>query len=343
MQTDRTSRKSQHKIVCSVAQGVTDYDLTASDLMDENIAPLSDYTSEKDIFDDIIERPHSFESEEDVFSWFSDILADSPAANALLTEAVRTGWHIGLAALGNSGYHIDVPSKKLYLDCHDMTPAALGRSLYFRNSALFTFIKALRDIWHEERWSAFEELYTPEDILMLERIRAADCDCVALLSGWELRGAGYTDLWRHLIGTCESDMAMIFTRFLERDPSGLFNGSALAHAFRQWFADEGRVDGCDHDVLEHLDELLQVSDKRNPFGENKLSAACIEALSELPDGMRYLKSLGNTIRTDPFFVGLSDPINQTHLLHLIYDLEVTMAGNVPFQDRDLARRIFPDG
>jgi hypothetical protein len=53
--------------------------------------------------------------------------------------------------------------------------------------------------------------------------------------------------------------------------------------------------------------------------------------------------MGETIRRDPFFAGLNDPINQTHLFHLIYDTEVTMVNNVPFRDARLARKIFPSG
>ena len=136
-------------------------------------------------------------------------------------------------------------------------------------------------------------------------------------------------------------MAMIFTKVLERDPSAVFDGSALAYAFRQWYASDHRVDSCDHETLESLDDLLFISETRNPFGHRKLEDSRIEEMSALPDGTCYLQGKGETILSDPIFSGLNDPINQSHLFHLIYDIEVTMVNNVPFQDGRLARKIFP--
>ncbi len=136
-------------------------------------------------------------------------------------------------------------------------------------------------------------------------------------------------------------MAIVFTRFLERDPGALFNGAALAYAFRQWYADTARVDGVDHDTLERLDDILGGMDQPASFGQNRLDETVLEDLATLPDGTRYLQGLGEGILRDPFFAGLNDPINQTHLFHLIYDLEVVMVNNVPFRDARLARMIFP--
>jgi hypothetical protein len=124
----------------------------------------------------------------------------------------------------------------------------------------------------------------------------------------------------------------------------LFDGSALAYGFRQWYADESRVDGCDHETLESYDDiLLQHEGTHHPFGENRLSAEIIESMACLPDGRCYLRGLGETILRDPFFAGLHDPVNQTHLFHLMYDMEVVMVNNVPFRDVSLARKIFPQG
>ncbi|QQG36408.1 MAG: hypothetical protein HYS17_01035 [Micavibrio aeruginosavorus] len=293
-------------------------------------------------YDSILAQPFSFEAHEDIGAWLAAILADSPTASRLWVEAERAGWQVGFADLKNSGSLIDIPSQTVLLDTYALSASALGRSPYFRNELLICFVRALRDIWHEQRYQALEDEFMPESLLMIERVRSADCDTAALLVGWELRGAGYTDVWRHLIGAEEGDMALVFTRFLERDPSALFDGSALAYAFRQWYADESRVDGCDHDTLEAMDDILLSYDgKVRPFGERRASVADIEALTTLPDGRCYLRGLAETILRDPFFAGLHDPVNQTHLFHLMYDMEVVMVNNVPFRDARLARLIFP--
>jgi hypothetical protein len=282
-----------------------------------------------------------FQTEDDIFSWCAAVLAESPAAGRLLAGAAAHGWSIGLAELGSGGFYLDSGQRHVLLDRFSMHPLMLGRSVYFRNALLTTLIRALRDIWHEENDPAFESDYRPEHVLMLERIRAADCDTVTIQAGWELRGAGFTDVWRHILGSEEGDMALVFTRYLERDPGAMFDGAALACTFRQWYADHARVNACDHETLEALDDILLGGDAHNPFGARDLIAATVEALAVLPDGLNYLAGLGRTILADPVFAGLHDAVNQAHLFHLMYDMEVTMVNNVPFRDSKLARRIFP--
>ncbi len=327
----------------ALAHDLEIFDLTRPD---EGCAPLTAFSAvslpaQLD-YDYIVQLPLSFETHDDILAWTAAMLADSPAASRLWIDAESAGWQVGLADLKNGGFYLDMVEQIVLLDNYALSPAALGRSPYFRNALLVSLVRALRDIWHEEKSGAFEDEFAPEDALMLERVRAADCDTVTMLVGWELRGAGYTDVWRHLIGAEEGDMALVFTRFLERDPASLFDGAALAYAFRQWYADESRVDGTDHETLETLDDiLLNHTGTTAPFGDRRLTADDIERLACLPDGRCYLKGLGDTIMRDPFFAGLHDPVNQTHLFHLMYDMEVVMVNNVPFRDAKLARLIFP--
>lgn len=319
------------------------YDLTSPDEGRTTLTAFCDVDLPDALdYDAIIQLPSGFQDNEDIMAWAAAMLADSPTGSRLWVEAERAGWQVGITDLKNSGFSFDIEEQILLLDNYALSASALGRSPYFRNALIVALVRALRDIWHEQKSGTFENEFAPEAALMLERVRAADCDTIALLVGWELRGAGYTDVWRHLIGSEEGDMAMIFTRFLERDPTALFDGSALAYAFRQWYADESRVDGCDHETLEALDDvLLGYQGTATPFGERRLTVTDIERLSCLPDGRCYLKGLADTIMRDPYFAGLHDPVNQTHLFHLMYDMEVVMVNNVPFRDPRLARMIFP--
>lgn len=283
-----------------------------------------------------------FHSEYDALLWCARMMNESPTARSLCHDIDIEGWAVGLADLKNEGFYIDRDERLILLDHFALAPRALSRSAFFRNVLLTTFIRALRDAWHEKRLGDYSRDYAPEQVLMVERVRAADCDTVTILCGWELRAAGYTGIWRHLLGADEGDMAIVFSRFLERDPGALFNGAALAYAFRQWYADTARVDGIDHDTLEALDRLIdQEDDATHPFGKSPLQPRFIEELSTLPDGTCYLGGLGGGILRDPFYAGLHDPINQTHLFQMMYDMEVVMVNNVPFRDPSLARMIFP--
>lgn len=263
------------------------------------------------------ETIRAFQGELDALLWCVRLMNDSPTARRLCNEAAEAEWSVGLADLQNEGFYIDAEDRIILLDHFSLAPSAIGRSAFFSHVLLTTFIRALRDVWHDERLDSVERDYQPEQILMVERVRAADCDTVTILCGWELRAAGHTEVWRHLLGSEEGDMAIIFSRFLERDPGALFNGAALAYAFRQWYADTARVDAIDHDTLEALDDILEGSEQPDPFGQSRLSAEILEELSVLPDGTRYLSGLGGGILRDPFFAGLHDEINQTHLFQMI--------------------------
>jgi hypothetical protein len=291
---------------------------------------------------DPADKDFVFHGDEDILAWCIAVLQESPLARSLIEEVIATGWAFCLDDLNNGGFHLDVERRLCRVDHHSLTPLALSRSSYFRNSVLVSFVRALRDIWHEDRIGGIESKLAPEALIVLERLRSADGDTVALFAGWELKGAGHADVWRYIIGSDEGDLAMVFSRFLERGAAALSGGSALIYAFRQWFADDLRVNSCDHDTLEYLDEILNNSPERNPFGENLLNGALAESMSRLPDGTVYLRGFGESLVCDPFYAGMKDTVNQKHFMHLMRDMEVTMVQNVPFRDEKLARMIFPE-
>lgn len=342
MRSDRQTRRQNIKAIARPDGEITVYDFTREAPRISAMTDLAGYDA-PDTAESLIQQAYGFENYEHILDWSARMAALSPLVSSLWEEAQGRGWHIGLSELHNDGYHLDTQNKKLVLDHCSMPSSSLGRSTYFRNAYLANLVRGLRDIWHEGRHEPFEYHYGPEDVLMLERVRAADCDTVAVLAAWEWRGAGNGEIWRHMLGSPEGDMATIFVRFLERDPTALYDGAALAYTFRQWYVDHMRVDACDHMSLENLDDLLFDESGAQVFGSEKLDLAVIEELSLLPDGVCYLARHGQSIMEDPFFSGLKDPINQAHLFHLVYDMEVTMVNNVPFRDKKLARLIFPQG
>lgn len=316
-----------------------DYDLDANlnggDVFD--ITDLRPIETKK--FCNLDAYPHAFEKDFDVLSWATAMLSESPLALAHLKAAQDAGWAICLNDLGTDGFHLDVQNKIIELDHYGLEAASLGRSAFFRNSIICVLAKAFRDIWHEEKWGSFEGNYKPEAVVMLERARAADADSVAIVIGWELRQAGYTDVWRHILGSEESDMAQVLTNILERYPTAIYSGIALAHVFRQWYVDVSRVDALDHSTLEHMDYTLRGNDMREEkFGNKNAESHDFEILSTLPDGTVYLKELGETVSRDPFFSGLNDAINQAHLFQIVYDSKVTYVSGIPFRDAALARK-----
>ncbi len=266
----------------------------------------------------------------------------SPSAARMISEVAHHDWRIGIEDLGERDFHLDVPAKIVMLHDQGLGPEGFARSDYFRNALKVCLIRALRDIWQEIRHGGFDEDYAPDYILLLERVRAADCDVLSILVGWELRSEGQGNFWRHLIGSDEGDMAMTFSAYLERDPASQFNGRALAEAFKQWFNDPVRVNSCDHETLCYMDDILQEYPVGNPFGKRKPTHIGVEILSCLPDKTPYLRGLGDEILSDPAYSGLQDDINQAHFMQITHDMCVTYVEGVPFRDTMLAEKIFPD-
>ena len=187
--------------------------------LDDLYCDASAYYNEDTPEDD--DRMLVLEDKHDVLAWASAVLSASPSARAMYTEAMIAGWELSLEDLGGLDYHLDVPEKTIVLDNNALLDSALGRSEYFRNVMLVSFIRALRDVWQEKRHGAFAE-YEAESVLKLERVRAADLDIMAVLVAWELRSENIGGLWRHMIGSEEGDLAMRFSGYLERDPKAQF-------------------------------------------------------------------------------------------------------------------------
>ncbi len=287
-------------------------------------------------YDNLNALPYAFATDFDVLQWACALLSESLVGRALLQEAEQTGWSLSAGQLDHEGFHVNTIDKIIELDFYGMNPQALGQSTHYKYNFICVLAKALRDIWHEERWGDFEENYKPESVLLLERARAADADCLSILIAWELRGNGYDEVWRHVLAGDDGDIAQVLVNIINRYPSAQYNGLVLAHLFRQWYSDTDRLDAQDHNTLQHMDDVLEENDIR--FGGKKLNAQEFEFLSMLPDGNAYLETLGQTVATDPFFNGLSDPVNQSHLFQIIYDNKVTYVQDIPFRDAKLARK-----
>lgn len=292
---------------------------------------------------DFSDDSSEIDNHKDILGSCLGALLASPVARQLIKEAASDGWMLSIDEREGYDFHLDVMERQIVLDDNGLSAQALGRSEYFRHVIMVSLIRALRDVWQEKRHGGFDEEYGPEDILMLERIRAADCDVIAVLVAWELRSEGQGDLWRHMIGSEDGDIAMAFSGYLERNPAGTFDGGALCAAFKQWYRSVERINACDHETLEYMDFLVRDNRNTNPFGHEKLTPVGAEVLSCLPDKTAYLRGQGREILKDPFYAGLQDEINQAHLMQVLYDMKVVHVQGVPFRDTELAEKMFPGG
>lgn len=311
-------------------------------------------SSMQDLFEEILlhteDQPDLLSSVQDdkaLFLWALDLLAHSPMGLGLIRRAIENDWNIKVADLGTGGFHLDIPQKELTLDHYGLTADSLARSSFYRYEFVLNLVRGLRDIWQEARFGALERDMRPEAVLILERVRAADADTITVATIWELRCAGFNDIWRHLLGGDLSDLAAAYADKQQHKASVSSNKKAMADIFQLWFFNDARVKLVDHETLDTLDMVLEWAQEQterfNPFGEKFLSAKTVTALSCLPDKCAYLAPTAKRICADPEFMTINDPINEAHLFQIVYDMDVVLVDHVPFRDGALARKIFPDG
>ncbi len=283
-----------------------------------------------------------------LFLWALDCLAHCPTGLGLIRRAMDHDWSIHVSDLGTGGFHLDIPEKELTLDHYGLTADSLARNAFFRNEFIFSLIRGLRDIWQEIRFGAMERDYRPEALLMLERVRAADADTLCVAIAWELRKAGFGDIWRHLLSSDIGDLASLYSEYMNESGAAFLNNKeAMATIFEHWFYNEARVNRVDHETLNALDMVLEWAEEQEdcarPFGDKHLDYKVVTLISCMPDGKPYLGELAKRVSSDPEFATIHDSFNEAHLFQIVHDMDVVMVGHVPFRDGALARRIFPDG
>jgi hypothetical protein len=274
-------------------------------------------------------------------AWCIKTLVTSKIAAQMIEEAASENWTIEMDDLEAHDFHLDVPEKRLVINTHGLGIQSLRSSEYFTNLMLASLARAFRDIWQEKRHGGFEDQYGPESILMLERVRAADCDTLMVVVAWEMKENGNPEIWRHIIGSDEGDMAMVFSSSMEYFMGKDALYKSMYKTFRQWFISEERINICDHETLEYLD-LLIAQEGVEVFGHAYLTPLRLEILSCLPDRHAYLQNRGGELVADPLYAGMTNTVNQAHFMQIMHDIQSTIVAGVPFRSSELARKIFPE-
>lgn len=271
----------------------------------------------------LVERGESFSQ---TFS-FAPLLKESPGLCRLINEIDMDQWSFDVAANGEDAYNIDLEEGVVTL------PAKLKQGAK-QHAFLLNAIRALRDIWYEDNHFDMYEILRPDELLKWERIRSADLETFTVYVAWELRIAGHQALWRYLMGTDMGDMAMIFQAIMDTQTGTGAAPLAMLHAFRQWHMGEDRLNDTDSMTLSALDDIVLSSCEQEPFGDARIHGSDLEAR------ITYLKETEQMLSSPEFCVLPSD-INETHLFHIMSDLETIQVQGVRFRDKGLAAKLFP--
>lgn len=245
------------------------------------------------------------------------ILDQSPTGRMLVRFALLRDISVGLDPLLEPNSSFFYPQQN-HFDL-GYQPDLLQKSEKGVSRYLVSFVGALRRAWHHHAGHGPDVALKPDDFLRLCRCEEADIEAVTHLVGWELRSAGASFVWRHLLSGANGDISVVFERAIEENPRSQFDGAALKAAFNQWFAERERINGCDHMALEILDMALV--HRRGPIGSARLRREAIQDIGGLPAGGNYL---AGCLFTSGWYDGLDDDINRLHLRHIEDDIRRLM-------------------
>lgn len=276
------------------------------------------------------------------FAGLVEPLMYSPAFLGVLEE-LEVNWSINFEHLPDGDYAIDPDDASVWIDTTGMVPEVMEDSIYFSNTFRANIIRAVRDMWHFEHCGDRLPELEIGSAIKHERIKTADIETFFILCAWEIaQESEHSALWRHALGGDCGDMAIVFSRVLEKTQMGHNHMDlSMQEGFKQWYKDVQRVDTCDHYTLEEFDAMLMDEEQDAPHNV-KLRASEICKMTQRGCGHgSYLGDLNIRLLRDPAYSDIHDPINEAHLMHIMHDQEAVTVGGIAFRSQELAQKIFP--
>jgi len=251
-------------------------------------------------------------------------------------------WSIEHDDLNGLSYDLDIPNKKIIFHNYGLRHNQLMASSYFAPQYLLSVAEALRMVRHVEWLDGCISRYHPEAIIQIGRICVADAHIHKIITAWNFKLDDNESLWKHLLCSDLSDMALAFEQSFEHLlSSGMDDDMAMkksmAIAFNRWFADENRTRDCDHDTLNLIDQMI---DECTIFGGRKLEGHAIPCLTLMAgtDTSYIDQILCNDVLRNPYYRTVNDPINEAYLMQIINDMNKINVAGITFSDPDLAAR-----
>jgi len=251
-------------------------------------------------------------------------------------------WSIDYKDLNDIPYDLDIDQKTIFIHNFGLSEQALNQSSYFKPQSDLAMIESMRMVRHVEWLEGAMARYHPETILLVGRICVADCQIQKIVKSYNEKMNGNDLLWKHILCSDLTDMAQAFEKALEKfmDTGHDLNLSmrqSMAVAFNRWFSCHDRLQQCDHDTLNLMDDMIE---EGSQFGTKRLEHNAVVCLTLMTgDNTSYIDShLQKDILNNPYYRDVTNDINEIHLMHVINDMNKTHVNGVSFSDPQLAAR-----
>lgn len=278
-----------------------------------------------------------FFNDEDALIWGLTILCQSPMGRNFAFDARFEDWSLEVDDIEDGHPIINPQLRILILPRGTPSAETLSRSTYDRLQFLNNLARGLRMMWQDMHEVRARHDLTVDDQIFFERMRRADMDVMGLRILWDLKNQGYAAIWRHMLASDVSDVAIVANHFWNDQtyPAG------LTETFLTWMGSDHLLSPCDGRTLGDMDARLQKS-VQDVCGLSVLNADDILNIAHLPEGTSYLAPLARTLCYSREFRQIPELIHEAHLRQIVEECSELMIPSLTFHDSDLERKLFPD-
>lgn len=194
------------------------------------------------------------------------------------------------------GTVFDSERKTITVNPHQaLTEAATGLLTAMRQAFLYDQSAELKAV----------TMLQPQDAILVNRLIMADCDSLCAAFYWDMRLAGYHDIWAQALTGADYDLCAAYAMEAMMDFRALQTGQALRATVEKWFM-SARCKGLDRKTVQ---VLMAQKDKEACYGELTsftLLHDMIRVIGSRPAGENYLMPIISAVLSDSIFRDVRD-------------------------------------
>jgi len=186
-------------------------------------------------------------------------------------------------------------------------------------AACRTLIQSMRMAWNHKNGLLINPLsFQPEEAILVNRLIHADLDVTLISYLWDMKLAGYEDIWNKEMNSANYDLCSAYAMEAMTDFRSIKSGLAARATFEKWFL-SGRCKNFDREIIQtmlgcHTDIEISSSD-----ASRVVAIDIVAGLGNRPMGRNYLSAIVTQIMTDTMYSEVRDRSNANFLWFITFE------------------------
>jgi hypothetical protein len=207
-------------------------------------------------------------------------------------------------------------------------------------NATISTLKAMRLVWLQKQGALINPLaFQPEQAILINRMIAADNEIISIAMMWDMKLAGFEDMWNHAMAGSNYDLCSAYAMEAMTDFRAIKSGLALRATFEKWFI-SGRCKSEDRKIIQtmmgkHTDIQINHEDT-----SRTVALDVISAMGRRPHGDNYLSSIAVQIMNDGLFNDVRDRSNANFLWFITFERRMSeMEQELQCDDKEVKQNV----